>query len=219
MRKSEFEHESSSVSCSLPWWVCFLRGCIGRARVTEMQGGRSGGGLPYEDLTRNSPKEAAVVGLAWCWQLGPILMRTGTFWMLFSHLTRCHGYRRRCVCVHAEMCLKPATQACLKDASSGWENQAGTLERREGKGSSLLLYYEKLEAHTRVDCMVPGIPATHHPASAITDSRPVWFHLNALHSSLTSDIQKQNPDSNYVFHKYFSIWLQKKGWGLYHHDT
>lgn len=112
------------------------------------------------------------------------------------------------VCAHAEMCLKPATQACLKDASSGWENQPDTLERREGKGSSLLLYlfyYEKLEAYTRVECMVQGIPATHHPASTLTNSRPILFHLNAFHSSLTSDIEKQNPDSNHVFHTYFSI--------------
>lgn len=36
----------------------------GKSDREVMQGGRSGGGLPYEDLTRNSPKEAAVVGQA-----------------------------------------------------------------------------------------------------------------------------------------------------------
>lgn len=81
---------------------------------------------------------------------------------------------------------------------------------REGKEKARLyffiyFYYEKLEAYTRVECMVQGIPATHHPASTLTNSRPILFHLNAFHSSLTSDIEKQNPDSNHVFHTYFSI--------------
>lgn len=121
----------------------------------EWQGGdarrQNWWGAPYEDLTRNSPKEAAVAGLAWRWQLGPILMRTGTFWMLFSHLARCHGYRRRCVCACWDVpqtCYPGLPQRCQQ-----WVGKPTRYPREKGRKrlvftSLFILLWKTWSLHT-----------------------------------------------------------------------
>lgn len=140
METSKIELGSDSASCLSTNWSLLPQG-VHRESTSDskgVQGGRSGvWGWDCEDLTRNSPKGAATVGRAQHQQPGRILMWTGTFWMLLSHLTGCHGDRRGCAHMHALRCISNLLPRLAQRCQQWWAGQTNT------------------QVHTRVEYMVP----------------------------------------------------------------